>query len=336
MTIFAVMCAGVFPLIHMGRPWLAFWVFPYPNTRGPISVNFRSPLLWDVFAISTYFTVSLLFWYVGLVPDFATLRDRAKQKLRRWIYGFLALGWRGSNRHWSNYERAYLILAAPLVISVHSIVGMDFAAAVVPGWHSAIFPPYFVAGAIFSGFAMVVTLAVPLRAVYGLQNLITLRHLENCAKLILVTGLIVAYGYYSETFFAWYSGSDAEMGMMRDRMFGPYAPGYWTLIACNVVAPQFLWFRRVRRSPALLFVLSLVIQVGMWMERFVIVIHSHHHGHMPSEWGMYYPTVWDWATLLGTMGLFLFLFLLFVRFVPAIAMSEVRELVRHKGAPESH
>jgi molybdopterin-containing oxidoreductase family membrane subunit len=338
MTLFAVTCAGLFPLLHLGRPKFFYWLAPYPNTMW-LWPQFRSPLVWDIFAVGTYFTVSLVFWYVGLIPDLATMRDRATSRPAKWIYGFFALGWRGAARHWKRYHAIYLLLAglaAPLVISVHSIVGMDFASAVVPGWHSAIFPPYFVAGAIFSGFAMVVTLAVPLRAAYGLHNVITLRHLDNCAKLILVTGLIVAYGYYSETFFAWYSGSDAEMGMMRDRMFGPYAPGYWTLIACNVISPQFLWFRHVRQSPGLLFLLSLVIQVGMWMERFVIVIQSLHHGHMPSEWGMYYPTVWDWATLLGTMGLFLFLFLLFVRFVPAIAMAEVRELVRHKGAKESH
>jgi molybdopterin-containing oxidoreductase family membrane subunit len=333
MTLFAVACAGMFPLLHLGRPWFFYFLFPYPNTMD-LWPQFRSPLIWDVFAVSTYGTVSLVFWYIGLIPDLATLRDSATQSPgARKIYGFFSLGWRGAARHWRRYQKAYLLLAglaAPLVVSVHSVVGMDFASGIVPGWHSTIFPPYFVAGAIFSGFAMVVTLAVPMRSLYGLQDLITLKHLENCAKLMLVTGLIVAYGYYSETFLAWYSGSAAEMGMMADRYFGRYWPLWWLLVFCNVVVPQFFWSARIRRSPWTLFVLSLLINVGMWLERFIIVIQSLHHDYLPSAWEIYYPTVWDWATFIGTIGLFLTLFLLFCRYLPVIAGAEMRELVHEE------
>jgi molybdopterin-containing oxidoreductase family membrane subunit len=333
MTLFAVACAGVFPLLHLGRPWLFYFLLPYPNTMS-LWPQFRSPLVWDVFAVSTYGTVSLVFWYVGLIPDLATLRDSPAQSLvGRKVYGVMSLGWRGASRHWQRYHKAYLLLAglaAPLVVSVHSVVGMDFASGIVPGWHSTIFPPYFVAGAIFSGFAMVVTLAVPMRSLYRLQDLITLEHLDNCAKLMLVTGLIVAYGYYTETFLSWYSDSPAEMGMMWDRYFGRYWPLWWLLVFCNVVVPQFFWFRGVRRSPWFLFLLSLLVNVGMWLERFIIVIQSLHHDFLPSAWEIYYPTIWDWSTFIGTIGLFLTLFLLFCRYLPVIAVSEMRELVHHK------
>jgi molybdopterin-containing oxidoreductase family membrane subunit len=336
MTLFAVACAGVFPLLHLGRPWLFYFLLPYPNTMS-LWPQFRSPLVWDVFAVSTYGTVSLVFWYVGLIPDLATLRDSAAQSPRaRTIYGFMSLGWRGASRHWKRYHKAYLLLAglaAPLVVSVHSVVGMDFASGIVPGWHSTIFPPYFVAGAIFSGFAMVVSLAVPLRWFYKLQDLITLEHLDNCAKLMLVTGLIVAYGYYTETFLSWYSGSAVEMGMMWDRYFGRYWPLWWLLLFCNVIVPQAFWMRRVRRSPWLLFLLSILVNVGMWLERFIIVIQSLHHDFMASSWEIYYPTIWDYATFIGTIGLFLTLFLLFCRYLPVIAVAEMRELVHHKQPP---
>ncbi len=334
MTLFAVACAGMYPLLHLGRPWFFYFLFPYPNTMG-LWPQFRSPLVWDVFAVSTYATVSLVFWYVGLIPDLATLRDRANQgTAARKVYGFMALGWRGAARHWKRYQTAYLLLAglaAPLVVSVHSVVGMDFAAAIVPGWHSTIFPPYFVGGAIFSGFAMVVTLAVPMRAMFHLEEIITLKHLENCAKLMLVTGLIVCYGYYTEVFNAWYSGSPYEMGMMHDRWFGAYWPCWWTLIVCNCVVPQLFWSHRVRRNAWVLFVCSLLINVGMWLERFIIVCQSLHHDYLPSSWRMYYPTFWDYATFLGTIGLFLTLFLLFCRYLPVIAVSEMRELVHKEG-----
>ena len=337
MTLFAVACAGMFPLLHLGRPFEFFWLLPYPNTMW-LWPQFRSPLVWDVFAVSTYGTISLVFWYVGLIPDLATLRDRAQSWGGKVAYGIFALGWRGSARHWNRYQSAYMLLAglaAPLVVSVHSVVGMDFAAAQLPGWHSTIFPPYFVAGAIFSGFAMVLTLAIPMRWAYGLQDFITIRHLENCAKLMLVTGLIVAYGYASEAFYGWLSGNEFEMYMNVNRALGPYRYTYYVLIFCNVISPQALWFRFVRRNVFLLFLLSLVIQVGMWMERFVIIITSLHRDFLPSSWGMYYPTRWDWATLLGTIGFFTFCFLLFVRILPSISISEMRELVHEQlGAKE--
>jgi molybdopterin-containing oxidoreductase family membrane subunit len=337
MTLFAVACAGMFPLLHLGRPWEFFWLLPYPNTMW-LWPQFRSPLVWDVFAVSTYATISLVFWYVGLIPDLATLRDRTKSYMGRITYGFLALGWRGSARHWNRYQTAYLLLAglaAPLVVSVHSVVGMDFAAAQLPGWHSTIFPPYFVAGAIFSGFAMVLTLAIPLRWAYGLQDFITIRHLENCAKLMLVTGLIVAYGYAAEAFYGWLSGNEFDMYMNVNRALGPYRITYWVLIFCNVFTPQFLWFSAIRRSVPVLFVISFIVQIGMWMERFVIIITSLHRDFLPSSWGMYYPTIWDYATLFGTIGFFSLCFLLFVRVLPAISISEMRELV-HKQSHETH
>jgi molybdopterin-containing oxidoreductase family membrane subunit len=329
MTLFAVACAGVFPLMHTGRPWLAYWMLPYPNTMG-MWPQFRSPLLWDVFAVSTYATVSALFWFVGLVPDLATLRDRSQSRTGRVIYGMLALGWRGSALHWHRYETAYLLLAGiatPLVVSVHTVVSFDFAVAIVPGWHTTIFPPYFVAGAIYSGFAMVLTLAIPIRAVYGLQDFITLRHLQNMAKVMLVTGLIVAYGYFVEGFIAWYGANAYEGFMILNRFYGPYAPYYWALILCNVVIPQVLWMKRVRTNVIALFIISLVVSVGMWLERFIIIVTSLHRDFLPSSWGMYQPTFWDWSTYLGTIGLFLMLLFLFVRFLPMISIFEMRTLV---------
>ncbi|MGH7404657.1 MAG: NrfD/PsrC family molybdoenzyme membrane anchor subunit [Candidatus Methylomirabilales bacterium] len=334
MTLFAVACAGIFPLIHLGRPWLFYWLVPYPNTMG-VWPQFRSPLIWDVFAVSTYATVSLLFWFVGLIPDLATLRDRAGSRLAQVIYGVLAMGWRGSAVHWHRYEMAYLLLAGlatPLVVSVHSVVSLDFAVGIIPGWHTTIFPPYFVAGAIYSGFAMVMTLAIPLRAVYRLEDFITMRHLDNMAKVMLATGLIVAYGYLMETFMAWYSGNPYETYMFLNRMQGPYAPLYWALILCNVVLPQVLWSRRVRSSVPALFAIALVVNVGMWLERFIIVVTSLHRDFLPSSWGMYYPTFWDWATLVGSIGLFLALLFLFIRFLPMIAIFEMRTLVHETHA----
>jgi Ni/Fe-hydrogenase subunit HybB-like protein len=329
MTLFAVMCAGLFPLLHMGRPWFFYWLLPYPNTM-TLWPQFRSPLVWDVFAVFTYFTVSLVFWYIGLIPDLATLRDRARGKFAWLVYGVLALGWRGGSRHWRHYETVYLLLAGlatPLVVSVHTVVSFDFAVSIVPGWHSTIFPPYFVAGAIYSGFAMVITLAVPIRAVYGLEDFITMRHLENMAKILLATCLMVTYSYLAEIFFAWYSGDPVEQYMELNRMTGPYAFMFWLLVACNIVIPQALWLKRVRTSVPLLFLISVVVNVGMWTERYVIVVTSLHRDYLPSAWGMYSGTWWDYATLLGTGGLFLFLFFLFIRFLPAISMAEMRELV---------
>ncbi len=328
MTLFAVACAGTFPLLHMGRPWLAYWLAPYPNTMW-LWPQFRSPLVWDMFAVSTYATVSLMFWFVGMIPDLATLRDRAKKRAAKVIYGFLAMGWRGSAVHWHRYELACLLLAGlatPLVVSVHTVVSFDFAVAIVPGWHSTIFPPYFVAGAIYSGFAMVMTLAIPIRKFYGLEDFITMRHLGNMAKVMLATGLIVAYGYMMETFGAFYSGGFDKF-MIKNRMMGPYAPWYWTLIACNIVIPQCMWFKKVRMSVLTLFVISLVVNTGMWLERFIIVVTSLHRDFLPSSWGMYYPTRWDWATFVGSIGLFLTLLFLFVRFLPIISISEMRGLV---------
>ena len=329
MTLFAVACAGLFPLIHTGRPWYAFWLFPYPSTMG-IWPQFRSPLIWDVFAVSTYFTVSLIFWFVGLLPDLATLRDRAASRSKQVIYGILAMGWRGSARHWQRYQMAYLLLAGlatPLVISVHTVVSFDFSIAIVPGWHSTIFPPYFVAGAIYSGFAMVLTIAIPLRAVYGLEGFITLRHLDNMAKVMLATGLIVAYGYFMEFFMAFYSGDRFDLALAMNRLGGPYRYTFYALVLCNILLPQLLWFRKVRVNIIGLFLLSLVINAGMWLERFVIVVVSLSRDFLPSAWGMYRATLWDWATFLGTLGLFTALMFLFIRFLPAISISEMRELV---------
>jgi len=336
MTLFAVACAGMFPLLHMGRPWVAYWLFPYPDTMG-LWPQFRSPLVWDVFAVSTYATTSLLFWYVGLIPDLATLRDRATKKFKQIFYGVFALGWRGSAQHWKRYEMASLLLAGlatPLVVSVHTVVSFDFAVAIVPGWHSTIFPPYFVAGAIYSGFAMVVALAIPLRKYYGLEDFLTLRHLDNMGKIMLATGLIVAYSYMMETFMAFYSGNPYDRFMIMNRMTGPYAPVYWVLVAVNLVIPQLLWSSRIRRNPLWLWLLSFSVQTGMWLERFMIVVTSLHRDFIPSSWGMYYPTRWDWMIFLGSIGLFFTLFYLFIRFLPMISIFEMRELV-HKTAEES-
>jgi Ni/Fe-hydrogenase subunit HybB-like protein len=336
MTIFAVMCAGLFPLIHTGRPWLAaYWLFPYPNSMS-IWPQFRSPLIWDVFAVSTYFTVSLLFWYVGLIPDLATLRDRAKNRATKVIYGMFSLGWRGSARHWQRYEHIYLLLAGlstPLVLSVHTVVSFDFSIGIVPGWHTTIFPPYFVAGAIYDGFAMVLTLAIPIRAVYHLEDFITTRHLENMAKVTLATGLIVAYGYTSEVFFGWYSANKYEGFMIWNRMTGPYWYMYWTLIFCNIITPQWLWFKKVRTSPVLLFCVAMVVNVGMWLERFVIVVTSLHRDFIPAAWGMYHPTKWDYMTFFGTIGFFLTMFFLFVRTLPMISIFEMRTLAPNAKVP---
>ena len=330
MTLFAVACAGMFPLLHMGRPWLFFWLMPYPNPMW-LWPQFRSPLVWDVFAVSTYATVSLLFWFVGLVPDLATLRDRARNRAAKIIYGILAMGWRGSAVHWSRYETASILLAGlatPLVVSVHTVVSFDFSVAQVAGWHTTIFPPYFVAGAIYSGFAMVMTLAIPIRKFYNLEDFITMRHLGNMAKVMLATGLIVAYGYMMETFMAFYSGNPFDRFLIINRMIsGPYRYFYWMLIACNIVIPQIMWSRKVRNNVAILFVVSLIVNVGMWLERFVIVVISLHRDFLPSSWGMYYPTRWDWATYVGTIGLFLTLLFLFIRFLPVISIYEMRSLV---------
>ena len=336
MTLFAVACAGLYPILHLGRPGFAYWLFPYPNTMG-VWPQFRSPLVWDVFAVSTYATVSLIFWYIGLIPDLATLRDRARHRFARMSYGMLAMGWRGSAVHWHRYETAYLLLAGlatPLVVSVHSIVSLDFAVSVLPGWHSTIFPPYFVAGAIYAGFAMVLTLAIPLRAAYRLEDLITMHHLDNMAKVMLTTGLFVFYGYIMEAFFAWYSANPNEAYMMSNRATGPYAPMYWLLLICNGLVPQLLWSPRLRASVPLLFVISLVVSLGMWLERYIIVVTSLHRDFLPSSWGMYSGTIWDWATFIGTLGLFLSLLFLFVRVLPMISIFEMRELV-HEEREES-
>lgn len=332
MTLFAVACAGLFPLLHMGRPWRFWWMFPYPNTMG-LWPQFRSPLVWDVFAISTYATVSLLFWYTGLVPDLASMRDRAQHPLVKRIYAFLSLGWRGSAMHWQRHQMSYLLLAglaAPLVLSVHTIVSFDFAMSIIPGWHTTIFPPYFVAGAIYSGFAMVITLTIPIRKYYGLEDMITDKHLDNMAKIMLTTGWMVFYGYIMEAFMAWYSGAEYEMFMLKNRMFGPYGMFYWVLIFCNGFTPQLLWFKRVRSNVAVLFVISIIVNIGMWLERFVIVITSLHRDYMPSSWDMFHPTFWDWATYIGTLGLFLTLIFLFVRVLPMIAGFEMKEMLHHR------
>jgi Ni/Fe-hydrogenase subunit HybB-like protein len=329
MTLFAVACAGMYPVLHTGRPWLAYWLLPYPNTMG-LWPQFRSPLVWDVFAVSTYATVSLLFWYVGLVPDLATMRDRAKNRIGKVLYGMFSLGWRGSAHHWHNYEVAYLLLAGlstPLVLSVHTVVSFDFAIGIIPGWHATIFPPYFVAGAIYAGFAMVLTLAIPLRAAFGLQDFITDRHLQNMGKVMLATGLIVVYGYAMELFFGWYSGNWYEMFMVLSRTMGPYRYHWYALILCNAIVPQLLWSRKVRNSTFWLFFVSMFINVGMWLERFVIIPASLSRDFLPSSWGMYSGSIWDWATFIGTMGLFLTLMFLFVRVLPMISIFEMRTLV---------
>ena len=326
MTLFAVMCALIFPGIHVGRVWVAYYMFPIPNQMG-MWPNFRSPLLWDIFAVGTYFAVSLLFWYVGLIPDFATLRDRAKTRTKKIVYGILSLGWRSSNRHWQNYELAYLMLAGlstPLVLSVHSIVSTDFAVSLLPGWHTTIFPPYFVAGAIFSGFAMVITLAIPVRKIYGLESIITIGHLEKMAKIMLVTGSMVGYAYSMEFFIAWYSGNTFESFAFVNRAFGPYWWAYWIMISCNVIVPQLFWSKTLRTSVPVLFIASIFANIGMWFERFVIVVSSLSRDYLPANWDYYTPTIWDISLLIGSFGLFFTLFLLFLRFVPMIAISEIK------------
>ncbi|MEE2658151.1 MAG: NrfD/PsrC family molybdoenzyme membrane anchor subunit [Candidatus Latescibacterota bacterium] len=334
MTIFAVLCAGMFPMLHTGRPWLAiYWLFPYPNSMD-IWPQFRSPLIWDVFAVGTYLTVSLVFWGLGLIPDFATFRDRAKHRATKVIFAMLSMGWRGSAIHWERYEMTSLMLAGlstPLVLSVHSVVSFDFAISIIPGWHTTIFPPYFVAGAIYAGFAMVLTLMIPLRRLYGLQDFITTRHLDNMGKVMLTAGLIVAYGYFMEQFMAWYSASQYESFMMQNRMFGPYGNYYWALIICNIIVPQLLWSRRVRHSTGWLFFVSMFINVGMWLERFIIVVVSLTRDYMPSSWDMYSPTIWDWGLYIGTIGFFLFAFFLFVRGWPLIAIHEIRSVLPRGG-----
>lgn len=339
MTVFAVMTAGIFPLIHTGRPWLDFWLLPYPNQRGPLWVNFRSPLLWDVFAVSTYATVSIVFWYFGLVPDFATVRDRAKNKIRKLIYGVLSLGWRGTTRNWSHYEITYMILAGlatPLVLSVHSIVSFDFAVSGLPGWHTTIFPPYFVAGAIFSGFGMVVTLMTLARLGFPmLKDYVTLDHMEVINKIILTTGMLVGYAYASEFFIAWYSGNPFESYAFVNRAFGPYWWSYWIMIGCNVLVPQFFWFKKVRRSIPAMFVISIFVNIGMWFERFVITVTSLHRDFLPSNWGMYQWSFYDTGILVGSFGMFLTLFLLYLRVFPMVSIAEVKPVL-HVGKEGAH
>ena len=329
MTIFAVITAGMFPALHTGRPWLDYWLFPYPNQMS-VWPNFRSPLIWDVFAVTTYFTVSLLFWYLGMIPDLATLRDRAQCRVRAFIYGIFALGWRGSARQWHRYERAYLLLAGlstPLVLSVHSIVSFDFATSQLPGWHATIFPPYFVAGAIFGGFAMVVLLAVPARKLFGLEGVITRRHLENMNKIILATSMMVGYAYAMELFMAWYSGNGFERFAFVNRAFGPYAWAYWIMITCNVLSPQIFWWKRARTSTLAMVVVAMLVTVGMWFERFVIIVTSLSRDFLPSAWGIFRPTWTDVGMLAGSFGLFLTLFVLFCRYLPTVAMAEVKTVM---------
>ncbi len=329
MTIFAVVCAGIYPLLHTGRPWVDYWLFPYPNILG-MWPQYRSPLCWDVFAVSTYFTVSLLFWFLGLVPDIATLRDRATHPLAKKAYGAAALGWRGAARHWVRYEQATNLLAglsAPLVLSVHSIVSFDFAVGLVPGWHTTIFPPYFVAGAVFAGFAMVLTFGLPLRAAYGLKDFITIKHIDWMCKIMLATGLIVFYGYILEMFFGMYSGNIYEIALVNNRLFGPYRYFYYALIFCNGLAPQILWSANLRKNIPVVWILTLIIGVGMWLERFVIIPMSLSRDFLPSNWGYYTPTFWDWALFIGTMGLFTFLFFMFIKVLPMINIFEMRDLL---------
>jgi molybdopterin-containing oxidoreductase family membrane subunit len=338
MTIFAVMCAGLFPLLHLGRPWFFYFLVPYPNTMG-LWPQFRSALVWDVFAVSTYFTVSLLFWYMGMIPDLATLRDRARTRLAQVAYGVLAMGWRNSARHWQRFEMAYLLLgglATPLVVSVHSVVSSDFAMAIVPGWHETVFPPYFVAGAIFSGFAMILVLAIPLRVFYGLEDFISLNHLEVIAKILLATSWLTSYGYLSEQFMAWYGGEEYEHYVYVNRLigFGQYALVTWSVLLCNSVVPQILWLRSMRRNQAVLLLVSVLVLLGMWLERYMIIITSLHRDFLPSSWGMFKPTLWDYLTYLGSFGLFLVLFLLFIRLLPMISISEMRALLPGTHARE--
>lgn len=332
MTIFAVLTAASNLIIHIGRPWLGFWLFPYPNERGPLGVNFRSPLIWDTFAVSTYLTISLVFWYIGLIPDIAAVRDRSKGEMKRKIYDILSLGWVGSNKAWSHLEMVAMILAAlstPLVLSVHTIVSFDFAVSILPGWHTTIFPPYFVAGAIFSGFAMVVTLMVIAREVFNLKDYITMKHLENMNKVIMVTGLIVGLAYSTEFFMAWYSGNEYEGFTFVNRAFGPYGWAYFIMFSCNVFSPQVFWWKKLRTNIPIMFVISIVVNIGMWFERYVIVMTTH-ADFLPSSWDMYIPTVYDFMMLIGTFGIFFTLFLLFCRIMPVIAVAEVKTVMPHK------
>ncbi len=338
MTIFAVMTAGLFPLLHTGRQWVTFWLFPYPNER-LLWVNFRSPLVWDVFAVSTYLTISLLFWYQGLVPDFATMRDKAKNLIRKKIYGVLSLGWTGSMRAWNHYEKAYLIfagLSTPLVLSVHSIVSFDFAVSILPGWHTTIFPPYFVAGAIFSGFAMVVTLTVIMRKAFKLEHLITIRHMELMNMIIMATGTMVGYAYLTELFTAWYSENPYERFVFFNRAFGPYAWAFWTMMTCNAFIPQIFWIKRARRSIAVMFVVSIFVNIGMWFERFNIIVTSLHRDFLPSAWEIYVPTIWDFGWTIGAFGLFFTLFLLFCRVAPTISLAEMKYTLPNPTGKEKH
>jgi Ni/Fe-hydrogenase subunit HybB-like protein len=334
MTIFAVICAALFPVIHMGRPWLGYWVFPLPNQLGSLWVNFNSPLLWDVFAISTYFSVSLVFWYVGLIPDFATIRDRALKPLRKKVYSVLSFGWSGKAMDWARFEEVSLVLAGlatPLVLSVHTIVSMDFATSVIPGWHTTIFPPYFVAGAIFSGFAMVLTLMIIMRKVLGLENYITIKHIEYMNTIIIVTGSIVGTAYLTELFISWYSGVEYEQYAFINRFSGPYWWAYWSMMTCNVITPQLFWFKKIRTSLIATFIISIFVNIGMWFERFVIIVTSIHRDYLPSSWSMFYPTVTDLGIYIGTLGLFFTCFLLYARIFPVIAQSELKTILKSSG-----
>jgi molybdopterin-containing oxidoreductase family membrane subunit len=330
MTLFAVMCAGMYPLLHTGRPWVAYWLMPFVPNVLAMTPQFRSPLIWDVFAVTTYLTVSALFWFIGLVPDFATLRDRAKNSIARVLFAIGAMGWRGSARHWQRYEQAYLLLAGlstPLVLSVHSIVSFDFAVSIIPGWHTTIFPPYFVAGAVYAGFAMVLTFLLPVRAWYGLKDFVTMKHIDWMAKIMLATGLIVFYGYILEVFYGWYSGNEFELALLKNRFTGPYAAFYWALILCNGVVPQILWVPRYRQHIPTLFVVSLIVSIGMWLERFVIIPMSLHRDFIPASWGYYTPTVWDWGMFLGTIGFFVCGMFVFMRVLPMINIFEMKDLL---------
>ncbi len=334
MTIFAVMCAGMFPIIHMGRVWLAFFIFPYPNTRGPVWSNFNSPLLWDVFAISTYFTVSLLFWYTGLIPDLATIRDRAKSAFKKKAYNIACFGWTGTAKNWQRFESISLVLAGlstPLVLSVHTIVSFDFATSVIPGWHTTIFPPYFVAGAIFSGFAMVLSLMLVVRKVFNLQEYITLAHIESMNKVIILTGSIVGVAYITELWTAWYSQNQYEQYAFLNRSTGPYWWSYWGMMTCNVVSPQLFWIKKLRRNIVFTFFMSIFINVGMWFERFVIIVTSTHRDYIPSSWTMYYPTYVEMFIYIGTIGFFMMLFLIFAKVAPVIAIAEVKAILKTAG-----
>ncbi|MBE2280261.1 MAG: polysulfide reductase NrfD [Ignavibacteriaceae bacterium] len=336
MTIFAVICAAIFPIIHTGRFWLAGYLMPYPNQHN-LWVNFTSPLLWDVFAVSTYFTVSLVFWYVGLIPDFAVLRDRTSSKIKKVFYTVFSLGWRNSHRNWQHYEKAYTLLAGfatPLVLSVHTIVSFDFAVSIMPGWHTTIFPPYFVAGAIFSGFAMVVTVLIFVRKIFDMEQLITLDHLDKMNRIILATGMMVGYAYGMEFFMAWYSGVQFEQFVFINRAFGPYAWAYWIMVTCNVVFPQLFWFRKFRRSIPVMLVVVIFVNVGMWFERFVITVTSLHRDYLPSSWGYYTPTLYDFGILIGSFGLFFTLVLLFVKTLPSVSISEIKAVA--DGAQPTH